>query len=89
MEGLLIQNLANIQSVNALVGEFDIQKRAVPGFCEFTNLTALNSLFEEIPKMIPLSRCPVDPTSVQCRVKVDSYKAYNRFNNREYGFVRI
>ena len=33
LDGLLIQNVANIQSVNAFIGEFDIQKRAVPCFC--------------------------------------------------------
>ena len=37
LEGLLIQNVANIQSVNAFIGEFDIQKRVVPFFCRFTN----------------------------------------------------
>ena len=33
----MIQNVANIQSVNAFIGEFDIQKRAVPCFCRFTD----------------------------------------------------
>ena len=37
LDGLLIQNVANIQSVNAFIGEFDIQKRAVPCFCRFTD----------------------------------------------------
>ena len=37
LEELLIQNVANIQSVNAFIGEFDIQKRAVPCFCSFTD----------------------------------------------------
>ena len=37
-------------------------------------LTALNNLFEEISKIIPWSRCPGDPTSIKCKVKVDSYK---------------
>ena len=32
------QNVANIQSVNAFIGEFDIQKRAVPCFCRFTDI---------------------------------------------------
>ena len=27
-------------------------------------------------------------TSVKCKVKVDSYKAWSRFNGREYSFVR-
>ena len=35
LDGLLIQNVANIQSVNAFIGEFDIQKRVVPCFCRF------------------------------------------------------
>ena len=52
-------------------------------------LTALKSLFEEISKIIPWSRCPGDPTSAKCKVKVDSYKACSRFNGREYSFVRI
>ena len=52
-------------------------------------LTALKSLFEEISKIIPWSRCPGDPTSVKCKVKVDSYKACSRFNGRENSFVRI
>ena len=33
LDGLLIQNVANIQSVNAFIGEFDTQKLAVPCFC--------------------------------------------------------
>ena len=37
LDGLLIQNVANNQSVNAFIGEFDIQKRAVPCFCRFTD----------------------------------------------------
>ena len=37
LDGLLVQNVANIQSVNAFIGEFDIQKRAVPCFCSFTD----------------------------------------------------
>ena len=36
-----------------------------------STLTALNSLFEEISKIIPWSRCPGDPTSAKCKVKVD------------------
>ena len=52
-------------------------------------LIALKSLFEDISKIIPWSRCPGDPTSAKCKVKVDSYKACSRFNGREYSFVRI
>ena len=37
LDGLLVQKVANIQSVNAFIGEFDIQKRAVPCFCRFTD----------------------------------------------------
>ena len=37
LDGFLIQNVANIQSVNAFIGEFDIQKRVVPCFCRFTD----------------------------------------------------
>ena len=37
-------------------------------------LTALKSLFEEKAKIIRWSRCPGDPTSAKCKVKVDSYK---------------
>ena len=37
LDGLLIQNVANIQSVNAFIGELDIQKRVVPCFCWFTD----------------------------------------------------
>ena len=37
LDGLLVQNVANIQSVNAFIGEFDIQTRAVPCFCRFTD----------------------------------------------------
>ena len=35
LNGLLIQNVAKIQSINAFIGEFDIQKRTVPRFCRF------------------------------------------------------
>ena len=82
---LLIQNVANIQSFNAFIGEFDILKRTVSNVSVYSsNLTALNSLFEEISKLIPWSRC-----TVKCKVKVDSYKACSRFNGREYIFVQI
>ena len=37
VDGFLIKNVANIQSVNAFIGEFDMQKRAVPCSCMFTN----------------------------------------------------
>ena len=37
LDGLRIQNVANIQSVNAFLGQFVIQKRAVPCFCRFTD----------------------------------------------------
>ena len=55
LDGLLFQNVANIQIVNAFIGEFDIQKRAVPRFCRFIDpaLTALNSLFDEVSKIKP------------------------------------
>ena len=52
-------------------------------------LTTLKSLFEEIAKMIPWSRCPGDPTSVKYKVEVNSYKACSRFNGREYSLVQI
>ena len=54
-----------------------------------STLAALNSLFEEISKIIPWSRCPGDPKSWKCKVKVDSCKACGRFDVREYSFVRI
>ena len=34
---LLMRTVANIESVNAFIGEFDIQKRTVPCFCRFIN----------------------------------------------------
>ena len=37
LDGLLIQNVANIQSVDAFIGEFDIQKQVVPCFCRLTD----------------------------------------------------
>ena len=40
---------------------------------ESSTLTALNSLFEEMSKIIPWSRCSGDSTSVKCKVSVDSY----------------
>ena len=36
-KNVYIQNVANIQSIDAFIGEFDIQKRAVPCFCRFTD----------------------------------------------------
>ena len=33
LDGLLIQNVANIQSAYVFIGEFDTQKLAVPFFC--------------------------------------------------------
>ena len=53
LDGLLIQNVANIQSVNAFIGEFDIQKRAIPCFVGSPTLTALNNLFEILSQIIP------------------------------------
>ena len=89
LDGLLVQNVANIQSVNAFIGEFDIQKRAVPCFCRFTDPNSFEKPVWRKSKTIPWSRCPGDPTSAKCKVKVDSYKACGRFNGREYSFVRI
>ena len=43
LDSLLIQDVANIQSVNAFIGEFDIQKRVVPCFCRFTNPDSFDS----------------------------------------------
>ena len=56
---------------------------------ESQTLTALNSLFEEMSKIIPWSRCSGDPTSVKCKVSVDSYKTCSVFKGREYSLVRI
>ena len=42
---------------------------------ESQTLTALNSLFEEMSKIIPSSRCSGDPTSVKCKVSVE----YNEY----------
>ena len=50
LDGLLIQNVANIQSVNAFISEFDIQKRAVPCFCRFTDP---DSFEKKEPRDIP------------------------------------
>ena len=51
---------------------------------ESQTLTALNSLFEEMSKIIPWSRCSGDPTSVKCKANVDSYKTCSVFKGREY-----
>ena len=56
---------------------------------ESQTLTALNSLFEEMSKIVPWSRCSRDPTSVKCKVNVDSYKTCSVFKGREYSLVRI
>ena len=56
---------------------------------ESQTLTALNSLFEEMSNIIPWSRCSGDPTSVKCKVNVDSYKTCSVFKGREYSLVRI
>ena len=56
---------------------------------ESQTLTALNSLFEEMSKIIPWSRFSGDPTSVKCKVKVDSYQTCSVFKGREYSLVRI
>ena len=52
-------------------------------------LTALNSLFEEMSKIILWSRCSGDAASAKCKVKVDSYKSCSMFKGREYSLVRI
>ena len=46
LDGLLIQNVANIQSVNAFIGEFDIQKLAVPCFCRFIDPDSFENEFQ-------------------------------------------
>ena len=56
---------------------------------ESQTLTALNSLFEEMSKIIPWSRYAGDPTSVKCKVNVDSYKTCSVLKGREYSLVRI
>ena len=56
---------------------------------ESQTLTALKSLFEEMSKLIPWSRCCGDPTSVKCKVNVDSYKTCSVFKGREYSLGRI
>ena len=56
---------------------------------ESQTLTALNSLFEEMFKIISWSRCSGDPISVKCKVNVDSYKTCSVFKGREYSIVRI
>ena len=52
-------------------------------------LTALNSLFEEMSKIILWTRCSGDAASAKCKVKVDSYKSCSMFKGREYSLVRI
>ena len=52
-------------------------------------LTALNSLLEEMSKIILWSRCSGDAASAKCKVKVDSYKSCNMIKGREYSLVRI
>ena len=56
---------------------------------ESQTLTALNSLLEEMSKIMVWSRCSGDPTSVKCKVNVDSYKTCSVFKGREYSLVRI
>ena len=56
---------------------------------ESQTLTALNNLFQEMSKIIPWSRCSGDPTSVKCKVSVDSYNTCSVFKGREYILVRI
>ena len=86
---LIITNVAIIQSVNAFIGKFDIQKRAVPCFCRFTDPESVEKPVGINIQNNTWSRCPRDPTSVKCKVKVDSYKAWSRFGGRWYSFVRI
>ena len=88
-DGLLVEIIANIQSDNVFIGEFDIRNGWFLVSVSSPTLTSLNRLFEEISKITPWSRCPDDPTSVKCKFKVDSYKACSRFNGIEYSLVRI
>ena len=55
----------------------------------FPTLADLNSLFKEISKIIPWSRCPGALTSIKCEVNVDSLRACGFFIDREYRFLRI
>ena len=50
LDGFLIQNIAEIQSVDAL--EFYFQEWAIFVYVLSHTLTALNSLFEEMSKII-------------------------------------
>ena len=56
---------------------------------ESQTLTALNNLLEEMSNIIPWSRCSEDPTSVKCKINVDSYKKCSVFKGRECSLVRI
>ena len=87
LDGLLVQNVVQA-SMPSLVNLTFRNGRFLVSVGSPT-LTAFNSLLEEISKIITWSRCPGDPTSVKCKVKVDSYNACSRFNGREYSFVRI
>ena len=75
LDGFLIQDIAEVQSVDALIGEFYFQKWRFFVSIESQTVTALNSLFEEMTKIIPWSRCSGDPTSgkmwSQCRFAQD------------------
>ena len=71
-------------------------KASIPLFANFIfknwrsrTLTAFNSLFEEMSKIILWSRCSGDAASAKCKVKVDSYKWCRMFKGREYSLVRI
>ena len=84
LDALLIQNDAYIQSVNDFIGDLTFRNEQFPVSVVSSTLAVLNSLLEEISKITPWSRCPGDPTSVKCKVKVDSYKAFSCFNGRDY-----
>ena len=50
-DSFLIQDIAKVQSVDALISEFYLQKRHILCFNRITNPDSLNGLFGEMSKI--------------------------------------
>ena len=89
LNGFLIQNIAEIQSVDALIGIFYFQEWAI--FC-LRVITHSDSFEKPVwgnIQIIPWRLCSGDAASAKCKVKVDSYKSCSMFRGMVYSLVRI
>ena len=70
----LFKMLLKFKASMPLLANFIFRNRRFFVSIDSQTLTALNSLLEEMSKIIPSGRCSGDPTSVKCEVKIQTPK---------------